>query len=261
MTTAVGSKLPHLFQHWDAVAARIRASHHLLVFLDFDGTLVPIAPRPDQVRVNPRTRRTVKRLARCRHVTLALISGRRRRELLHFLPDRRLRYLGLYGWERNGHLALSPGEQTDLFRAHVLLSERLAAFANLWIEPKGASLSVHLRDLKPSAQRRVRLAVRRLLLNFRRTLHLFENLRDLEILPNSIRDKGAAVSDLLAKPAMSRDFPLFFGDDLSDESAFAAVRNGVSVLVGKPRRTHAQFRLRGPAEVTSALTRLEEALP
>jgi trehalose 6-phosphate phosphatase len=259
--TAAGRKPPHLFQHWDAIAARIRASHHVLIFLDFDGTLVPIAPRPGQVRVHALTRRALHRLARRRQVTLALISGRRRRELQHFLPDRRLRYLGLYGWERNGHLALSSAEHKDLFRANVLLSDLVAVYPRLWIEPKGLSLSVHLRDVKSCSRSRARLAVRRLLLPFRRTLHLFENLRDIEVVPHSIGDKGSAVSALLARPPMSRDFPLFFGDDLSDESAFAAVRNGVSVLVGKPRPTQAQYRLRGPAEVTSALTRLEEALP
>jgi trehalose 6-phosphate phosphatase len=253
-------KLPHLFRDWDAVAARIRDSHHVSVFLDFDGTLVPFAPRPELVQLDPATRGALQRLARRRQVTLAVISGRRRNELQHFIPDRHLRYLGLYGWERNARISLSPAEEIDLYRAHVVLADKLSVFPRLWIEPNGISLSIHLRDVPIASRNKARRAVRRLLVPFHRHLQLFENLRDIEVVPNSIRDKGAAVSDLLAKPFMSRDFPVFFGDDLSDESAFRAVRKGVSVLVGKPRPTNAQYHLRGPAEVTMALARLEAAL-
>jgi trehalose 6-phosphate phosphatase len=252
--------VPHLFQHWDDVAKRVRESRHLLIFLDFDGTLVPIAPRPDMVRVDAVTRRVLHRLGKRRRVTLAVISGRRREELQQFIPDRHVRYLGLYGWERNGRLELSSVERVDIAHAHGLLIDLVREHPKLWIEAKDISLSVHLRDVKPAAQPRVRKAVRRILSPFRRSLHMFENILDIEIVPHSIRDKGAAVLDFLAKPAMRHDLPFFFGDDFSDEPAFAAVKKGVSVLVGKPRPTHAQFHLHGPDEVTKALVRLEEEL-
>ncbi len=54
--------------------------------------------------------------------------------------------------------------------------------------------------------------------------------------------------------------PIYFGDDLSDEPAFAAAGKGVSVLVGKRRVTLAKFFLRGPAEVTAALSKMEETI-
>ena len=249
-----------MFQDWEAIAEKIRNSQHVSIFLDFDGTLVASAPKPHQVRVQAPTHQALQKLAHRRHVTVAVISGRRRSELQHFLPSPRVRYLGLYGWERNGRLTLSTEEEMDLLRAHVVLSEQLRAFPKLWIEAKGMSLSIHLRDVPAAAQRRARLAVRRLLIPFTR-LHLFENKIDIEVAPLSIRDKGAAVSALLNSPAMCQDFTLFFGDDFSDESAFAVLRNGVSVLVGAPRPTNAQYRLNGPEEVTTALARLEEVLP
>jgi trehalose 6-phosphate phosphatase len=254
-------KVPqHLFQDWDAIAEKIRTSQHVSIFLDFDGTLVAPAPLPHQVRVQAQTHRTLQKLAHRRHVTLAVISGRRRSELQHFIPSARVRYFGLYGWERNGALTLSTEEEMDLLRAHVVLTEQLRVFPKLWIEAKGMSLSIHLRDVPAESLRRARLAVRRLMVPFAR-LHLFENKIDIEVVPRSIRDKGAAVSALLNSPAMSQDFTLFFGDDFSDEPAFAALRNGVSVLVGEPRPTHAQYHLKGPKEVTAALARLEQALP
>jgi trehalose 6-phosphate phosphatase len=254
-------KIPHLFEDWDKVAERVRDSDHVSVFLDFDGTLVASAPRPNQVRVQQPTHLALQKLAHRRHVTLAVISGRRRSELQHYLPSPRVRYLGLYGWERNGCLTLSTSEEMDLLRTHVLLAEGLRTFPKLWIEAKGMSLSIHLRDVPAAMLRRARAAVRQVLVPFSQTLHLFENKIDIEVVPRSIKDKGAAVSAMLATRAMSGDFTLFFGDDISDEPAFAALRNGVSVLVGKPRATHAQYHLRGPEEVTDALARLDKALP
>jgi trehalose 6-phosphate phosphatase len=91
-------------------------------------------------------------------------------------------------------------------------------------------------------------------------LQVMTNLRDLEVAPLSIGDKGAAVRKFLSAPAMRGVLPIYFGDDFSDEPAFAAARNGISVLVGGRRATQAQFSLRGPAEVTAALSRMEELI-
>ena len=79
-------------------------------------------------------------------------------------------------------------------------------------------------------------------------------------MPCRIPDKGAAVREWLAKPQARKALVFFFGDDLSDEPAFRYVRSGISVLVGKTRRTHARFRVRSPDEVAVALNKIKEAL-
>jgi trehalose 6-phosphate phosphatase len=84
------------------------------------------------------------------------------------------------------------------------------------------------------------------------------NLRDVEVAPVAIGDKGVAVRKFLDQPSMRGALPIYFGDDFSDEPAFAAARKGISILVGKRRSTRAKFCLRGPAEVTLALSRIEE---
>lgn len=251
---------PHLLAHWDGVAARIRAHHRVAVFLDFDGTLVAIAPRPEQVRVTPATRRILRRLARHPRATLVMISGRRRAELLHFIGIRGIRYFGLYGWERSATSTLPARVRDALRRARTHLKHHLRAHPSIWIENKRRSFSVHLLDAPPAIQPRVRRELRVWLKPFRPTLRLAENLRDVEILPRSIPGKGIAVRRFLSQPAFRRCFPIYFGDDLSDESAFLAVRRGVSVHVGKGRATRARYSVRSPAEVTTALAKLEAAL-
>jgi len=252
--------MPHLLRHWRDVAARVRRRRRAAVFLDFDGTLVEIASRPDRVRMKPAMRRVLQRLARNPKVTLAVISGRRREELRRCVGIPKIHYLGLYGWEKGEKNVLPASARVALFQAHVLLLKELSAFPGVWIEPKRNSFSIHLLGVKRGVQRRARHAVRRFLGSFGTTLQLLENLRDIEIMPGHIEDKGAAVRKFLATSTARGALGFFFGDDFSDEPAFVALRRGVSVLVGKPRTTRAQFRLRGPDEVAAALALLEETL-
>jgi trehalose 6-phosphate phosphatase len=228
--------------------------------MDFDGTLVGIEPRPNQVHLTPAARNILERLARNPRVTLVMISGRRRAELLRYIGIRGIRYFGLYGWERSTRTALPTSALSALRRARKRLQRHLHAYPSVWIENKRNSFSVHLLDAPPALQQRVRRELRALLKPFRRALRIVGNLRDAEVLPRSIPGKGIAVRRFLAHPAYRKSFPLYFGDDLSDESGFAAVRRGISVRVGEGRATRARYSLRSPAEVAKALVKLEAAV-
>jgi trehalose 6-phosphate phosphatase len=230
------------------------------VFLDFDGTLVNIAPRPDQVRLAPATRRVLRRLARHPRVTLVVISGRRRAELMRHIGLPGIRYFGLYGWERSGHSPFPSSTLTALRIAREQLSIHLSSIPGLWIEDKHFSLSVHFLDVSPAAQPRARRKLRSLLLPFQKTLRVIENLRDAEIVPRHVSGKGVAVQQFLDKPTRFPVLPFYFGDDLSDEPAFEALGKGISIRVGAARLTRARYSLRGPAAVAAVLCKLEEAL-
>jgi trehalose 6-phosphate phosphatase len=252
--------IPHLLKLWDRVVSRIRAGARVVVFLDFDGTLVDIAPRPDKVHLKPKARNILQRLARHPRVTVVVVSGRRRAELLQHIGVRGIRYFGLYGWERSAKCALPPRVRQALRRARTELARHLRAYPSIWIENKRSTFSIHLLDALPDLQPRVRRELRALLKPFFRTLRIVENLRDVEVLPRSMPGKGIAVRQFLAQPAFRRSFPIYFGDDLSDESGFVAVRRGLSVLVGRRSPTRARYSVHTPAEVATALAKLEAAV-
>jgi len=109
-------------------------------------------------------------------------------------------------------------------------------------------------------QTQIRRKLRAWLKPFRNSLRAEANLRDVEILPRSFLGKGAAVRRLLAEPALRGALPFYFGDDLSDESGFAAVPWGISVHVGQPRRTAARYTVRTPAQVASTLNKIASLL-
>jgi trehalose-phosphatase len=251
---------PRLMADWDRVAAQIQSSRRVAVLLDFDGTLVNIVRRPGQVRLASPTRSVLRRLARHPRVTLVVISGRRRSELLRYIGLPGIHYFGLYGWERSRHSSLPSSTLIAIRNARTQFSIHLSSIPGIWIEDKNFSLSVHLLDVSPLGKRRARRKLRSLLLPFQDSLRVIENLRDAEIVPRCISGKGIAVQQFLAKRALCHAFPFYFGDDLSDEPAFKAVYKGISIRVGAPRPTRARYSIRGPAEVFVVLTKLEAAL-
>jgi trehalose 6-phosphate phosphatase len=251
---------PSLVADWARIAALVQSSCRVVAFLDFDGTLVNIAPRPDLVRLSPATRRMLRRLAHHPRVTLVVISGRRRAELQCYVGLPGIRCYGLYGWERRGHSPLPSSALIALGDARAQLSIHLTSIPGLWVEDKHFSLSVHFLGVSPPAQRRARRKLRSLMSPFQKTLRVIENLRDAEIVPRCILDKGAAVQRFLANPACSRVLPFYFGDDLSDEPAFEAVGKGISIRVGAARPTRARYSVRNPAAVATVLAKLEAAL-
>jgi trehalose-phosphatase len=249
-----------LARDWDQIADQIKSSRRVVIFLDFDGTLVNIAPRPDQVRLAPVTRRVLRRLARHPRVTIVVISGRRRAELLRYVGLRGIRYFGLYGWERGHRSPLPASALIALRRVCTELSTHLSAFRGVWVENKRFSLSVHFLGVTPRVEHRARRKLRSLLGPFQDILHLIENFRDAEIVPRDISGKGTTVQEFLAKSPHRHALPFYFGDDLSDEPAFEALHTGVTIRVGAARPTCARYLIANPAALASVLARLEASL-
>src|SRR5215471_6383111 len=206
-----GGATPHLFDDWDLIAKRIHQSKHRVIFLDFDGTLVRIARLPGQVQLTARTRRVLQKLAARPEVTIAVISGRRRADLQHFIGIPKIKYMGLYGWERNGSASLSAPALAALARARKTLSAKLPAYPGVWIEPKGLSFSIHLLGSSAESQRRVRRMVKTRMRPLERMLRVISNLRDMEVVPVSIGDKGIGVTKTLGEPRLAGALPIYFG--------------------------------------------------
>lgn len=250
-----------LFADWERVARAVTESPRLLLFLDFDGTLVNIAPRPDLVVVSMATRRILARLAAHPRTEVHVVSARRRWEIRTLLGVPGLHYCGLYGWEREVRIALPPATRRALRRALALLTRQLQHIPGLWIEDKQSSLSIHWKDAGAVSRRRALQDACCILRQSHGQLRVIENLRDAEVLPCAIPDKGSFVREILRTGSAARSLPFYFGDDLSDEPAFAAAARGITIRVGHPRPTCAQYWLRTPAHVARALKQLEALLP
>jgi trehalose 6-phosphate phosphatase len=251
---------PHFFRHWAHVALRLRESHRVVLFLDYDGTLVPIHRSPHKVYLHRDSQRVLMRLAKKPNVTTVVISGRRRAELHRLIGIQGIRYLGLYGSENGKMPELAFSARIALLRAYKAFRTEFGCYPGIWIENKVRCFCIHLREAQPDVRNGIRRIVRILMDPFLEELHLIENLHDIEVAPLMIGGKGIAVRRYLATPSFQDVLPMYIGNDLSDEPGFAAVGNGISILVGEPRRSDAQFLLSSPKEVIAALSRIDEVL-
>lgn len=255
-----GKPVLDLLKNWDDVVAQIRKRGRVTIFLDFDGTLVDIAPRPELVHLKREAREVLRRLSKNPLATLVMVSGRKRAELLEHIALPGIHYFGLYGWERDEHSALPLDAQKALREVREALEPLLKKYPNLWIENKSSSLSVHLLAVAKALHEKLREDLIVVLQPFQKKLRAVGNIRDAEILPRSIPGKGMAVREFLRDSAEKKTLAFYFGDDYSDESGFVAVGRGVSVQVGKPRPTQARYRVKTPADVAKVLERIEGVL-
>src|SRR5215831_17796693 len=254
------SRCKHLFDAWSEVSECLRSAHHVALFLDFDGTLAPFRLRPEAVSLSDGTRRVLQRLVRHPQLKIFLLSGRRRRDVEHRVGVAGISYLGLHGWE--GRKAAVPGPimRSLLRSAKRQLQDRLAGLQGVWIEEKGPIFTIHVRGASPTTAGKAGSFVRQVMTSFEPHLHILPGNHIWEVIPRELPGKGAAVRMLLREmPAAT--LSLYLGDDTTDEFAFTALPEGVTVCVGDRQPTKARFRLCGPREVRRFLERVERELP
>ncbi len=249
------------------ITARCVEAPQLLVALDYDGTLVPIAPRPDEARPTAAVLQLLSRLVRTPRVSVAIVSGRTLANLRMLLPIPGVAYIGTHGLEvctANGEVTalLPPGAFSTILRQLRKRAEQLVAgVSGVFVEDKGQAFAVHYRLAQPEAAEQV---VKWFLVAVRSyqakgaAIEVLQGNKVVEVHPLGV-NKGKAITWLL-QSCDQTTLPVYFGDDATDESAFQVLnRRGVTILVADPpRQTSAQYYLRNPVEVWQFLTHLVE---
>ncbi|MGU3538394.1 trehalose-phosphatase [Methylobacterium sp. A54F] len=234
------------------------------LFLDFDGTLVEIAPRPDAVRVEPGLVETLDRLRARLGGALAVVTGRPVGVIDAFLDPLRLDVAGLHGVERRTGGVVSGGRAEDHpeLRARVPRLEAAAAELDaVLIEDKGASVAVHWRLASPADAERAEAAVKAVAAELAGGYRLQLGKAVGEIVPADAT-KAHAIRAFAEQPPYAGRRALFLGDDRTDEIAFASVNEdgGLSVRIG-PGETVARHRLADPAAVRALLRAWADGAP
>ena len=229
------------------VLAERLAKRSIFLCLDYDGTLVPIAPRPDQATFDDSGRRLLRRLSRW--IPIAIVSGRRRATLRQLVGVPSLYYVGNHGSEISGpgvrfRASLPATWPRELDR--LLTTIESDAPRGVLVERKGPTASVHYRLVDPTERRRWLPALRASLVRATAAGHirLVQGHAVLDLRPPGDWHKGTAVRWLIGRPRLSASIAVYLGDDATDEDAFRAIRyDGIGVLVGRPRRTAARYYL------------------
>lgn len=203
------------------------------LFLDFDGTLVDIAPQPEAVVVPAVLIHTLESLQQYLGGAIALISGRSIEQIDRFLQPIRLPVAGVHGVERRnakGELSLLPAFPLDVVEQAA--QQLVAHDPRLLIEAKRGSIALHYRQA-PELEARCIETMQRAV-EQSPGLTLLRGKMVVEAKPGGA-SKGAAIEAFMAEPPFSTRTPVFVGDDITDEVGFATVQRlrGLGVKVGE----------------------------
>jgi len=228
----------------------------LLVGLDFDGTLAPIADDPDAPTITPENRTAVAELAGHQAATVAVISGRQLADLRPRVGIDGIRYVGNHGLEYTveGNRQVHPEAQdaTDqLRRAQSAIADRLDHVPDVEIEDKELTLTVHYRRAPAEYTAAIQATVDEVVADAD-GLITTTGKEIVEVRPAVKWDKGHAVDTLRGK-VPEEWAAVYVGDDTTDEDAFRTLESGdLGVLVGD-RDTAADYRLTDQADVSQLL--------
>ena len=253
-----------LWDAWPRLKRILRRQKEISLFLDFDGTLVPIAASPQSVRMNKAVRKKVGELAALARCRVIIISGRSLQDLRRYFKGlEHVTLVGNHGLEVSGKgAALSNRAKTarKLSALIWLMAAKLKiAFRGLpgvMIEDKTYTLTLHHRNVnrahRPLFEEKFKAFRKRYALY---PLEWRKGKKAWEIRPKTRWNKGDAVLFLLgSRPGA---FALVLGDDETDEDMFRAIKGrGVTIRVGRSRKSHADYYIKSVKDTARFLDEL-----
>ena len=215
------------------------------LFLDLDGTLAPIAARPQDVHPDQRRTQLLEKLNAGLEGRMAVVTGRTIADVDRILEGRVTCVAAVHGLVRrdcDGSLH-QPAPHPGLGAATEAMHKFAARDSGLLVEEKGAAVALHFRLARQQAGA-ARALARRLAAETGLDVQDGDMVEELRT-PGPT--KGDSIRAFMQNPLFAGADPVFVGDDITDEHGFEEVARlgGFGVLVGPPRATHARYGLPG----------------
>lgn len=263
--------MKHLFSDWAVIGKSLKGKF-IYLFLDYDGTLTPIAATPRGAVTPARIRDLLRKLSRMSNCRIAIVSGRKLSDLEKRIKLKNIVYAGNHGFEIKGPKIKFKNPVPARYRRALeeilgRLKKELARIDGVIIEDKGFSLGVHYRLVSGENIPKVKNVFYSITLVYelKNIISVKTGKMALEIRPPVAWDKGKVVLWLLGRRLFAmRDkkakvLPVYIGDDTTDEDAFESLQGrGITIFVGRPKKTKALFYLRDTEEVAVFLDRVLE---
>jgi trehalose 6-phosphate phosphatase len=214
----------------------LRLADHCAIFLDFDGTLMNLERRPDQVVVDGCLLYLLDDLYVATAGATAILSGRGLDDMDALLTPLRLPLAAIHGAQRrraDGAVEKCAIPATLVWQMRMSLRMRLRHYQGLFIEDKGSAFAVHYRGAAALSLARLRADLEALATASRGVFEVAQGAAVIELRPRAC-DKGAALQSFMDEAPFAGRFPIFIGGDQTDRTAFEAVArvNGMGIAVG-----------------------------
>ncbi len=259
--------MKHLHSCWNAVAARIREAKHILLLIDYDGTLTPIVEKLELAHLSPEMKECLQELAKNPRLILGIISGRTLGDLQERVGINGIIYAANHGLEIEGpslsFIHPAAKKAVPLLRSLSQdISKAIVGIKGARIDNKGLTLSLHYRLVDESQLDELNKIFTEIVKTSLASgqIRISKNKKAYDIRPAANWDKGKAV-EFIAQKLTGEDKPLmlFLGDDVTDYDGFRTVdmNGGISIFVGEETtKTPAQYFLYSPREVHQFLEML-----
>ncbi len=244
------------------------AGKNIYLFLDYDGTLTPIVKTPGSARLSDKAKRILRKTIDTLNTRVAIVSGRAAEDLRKLVNLDGIIYVGNHGLEiQCPKLKFKSGVSDYFPKVLGEIKDRLvravSGFKGVFVEDKGLTLTLHYRLALRKCTRSIKKIFYEITTPYLDSgrIRISEGKEILEVRPFVKWDKGKAVLWLLCRYRFlvkDKDIlPIYIGDDLTDEDAFRALKSkGLSVFVGKPKNTAADYYLKNSGEVLKFLESL-----
>lgn len=221
----------YLFEHLDEMPRE-----GIFLFLDYDGTLTPIAESPDKAVLSLAMRNIIIKLNEI--MPLAVITGRSIDNIKAILGIEDIIYAGNHGAEIWDGKELVSGRQfsdakEELAVVVAELKDALASISGVIIEDKGLTASVHYRMVSSEDLCRVINIFWSIADTHKNKFTITSGKKVLEVRPHNIWNKGDAVKWIWERFHPDKR-PVYIGDDRTDEDAFRSIKGrGIGISIGK----------------------------
>ena len=256
----------YLFSDWKRIEKSLKGKF-IYLFLDYDGTLAPIALTPGMAVMPEKTKDILRKLSKKSNYKIAIISGRALKDLSKRVGLKNIVYAGNHGFEIKGPKISFKSPVPFLYKKtlkeiKVKLGKSLSSINGVLIENKGFSLSVHYRMVDNRNIPVVKARFYTVIFPYELTnnVQVKPGKMVLEVKPPTSWDKGKVVLWLLERRKLAirtkkrEVLPVYIGDDKTDEDAFGSLEgSGITIFVGRSKKTKARFYLKNPEEVTRFL--------
>ena len=203
---------------------------------------------------------------------IVVISGRALNDLKRRIHFKNVVCIGNHGFEIDGGdlkfnslVAPKVRKAFEIVKSHIALLS--ADTKVIFVEDKGATLSIHYRLLEEKRVGPFRKAVQKIIRPYLRSKEIkcVEGKKVFELRPPIVWDKGEAVKWLLTQHAfnapLQNALPIYIGDDTTDEDAFASLqKNGITISIGIRPGSHARYFLNDTEAVSQFLSKLLAAI-
>lgn len=256
-------KIQYFFKDGNNILKK-NSGQKIALFLDFDGTLVPIQKDPEQCFLSKKFKTQLLGLSNSTRFHLIILSGRSLSDIKKRVGIRKIYYGGNHGLDISGpNLRFTHpkalASHLDIESVSCRLKKEIANIHGAWIENKKYSVSLHFRSVTKEDIPRVKNVFHAVADEFieQERLSVIKGKKVIELAPCVQWNKGSAVLWIL-RHLEDKCMPLYIGDDQTDETAFKTLnKKGIAIRIGRSKETAAHYYLKGYWEMPRLLQQIQ----